>query len=216
MAVSGAYNFGQYRIGPTGIPGTNPQAYQMEIAAPEDDYAVVKITPKDYDPDSSVYYTPMEATLTLSISRKRWYDCFMDFSINRLGDPAHPVGVVYLRGDGAPVPKFVIASRKDAGDEMRLLEIDPDSWDYRVRAPNGSFAQRLTEIANANGIIGRYNSGVYFVTAETANLPVAAAGVLEHWNHPYSDADAVQTYRPFGPNVSYTRYCREGTWSDWN
>jgi hypothetical protein len=112
------------------------------------DYAVVKIDPKEDELDG-VTYLPLEATLTLSIGRKRYYDCFVDVSLNRISDPANPKFVLFLRGDGEKVPIFQIQSRKNSGSYITQAEMNPLDriWRFGDNAgisPEGGWMEKFS------------------------------------------------------------------------
>lgn len=143
----------------TRIPGTDPVAFQWEICNETEDYAVVKIAPKQEELDSAEY-TPAEATLSLLISRNRYYDCFVDLSLNRLSDPAVPVFVQYLRGDGAPVPKWKVAYKDGSDPYKTALDYDPDTGlfvisDYAAITSLGGYAIKMKNRTGSETVKGQ-------------------------------------------------------------
>lgn len=186
---------------------------QLELVSPDKDQAVVTIKPKiGTYPDE----TGTEATLTLYLSQIGNYDLFADISLNHLDDPALPVFVTYLRGDGFRVPKWIVEYKKDSGANASLLECDPDGDDHRFKASQGSVVNKMSETGDPNGLYGVADSGDYYVDGTTTGLPWAENGMLELRVNPYSSAQASQTYQSFVDTAHRAVRCRTaGTWSAW-
>lgn len=206
---SGAY---QFRESP--IPGTSTT--QAEIWAPLYTQAVLRVGPRNDWPDDDYTSYPQESTLTLYLSRKRWYDCFVDLSVNRLFDPDKPVFVQYLRGDGIRVPSWNVEYRKDSGPYAMLLSCDPDGDDHRFIAHQGSVTQKLTEVWNPQALESVTDSGTYYVDGSSPYIPVSENGIVHVFINPYSNSQRVLEYQSFSdPTHRYIQTLSGGSWSTW-
>lgn len=181
----------EHLIRQTLIPGTS--VYQLEAVKPNDDQMIFKIGPRDDWPDSDATSYPSESTLTLYLSRKRWYDCYVDISLNRLSDPAKPKFVTFLRGDGLLVPMWQVQSRKDSGSYVTLLTLDAETGGKLV-VGQGSVLCKMSESGAPGNISAVDATGPYYVDGATAGLPVAQSGLIRHSNNPYAASTRVQEY----------------------
>ena len=137
----GSYQVRESQI--TGSPHT-----QLELWRPESDQAIVRIGPQNDWPDTDSDSYPKEATLTYYCSRKRWYDCFVDVSLNRLADPDVPKFVTFLRGDAMRTPMWQVQSKTDSGPYVTHGEMDPADgiWklgNYAGISPEGGFMRKF-------------------------------------------------------------------------
>ena len=181
----------EHLIRQTLIPGTS--VYQLEAVKPSGDQMIFKVGPCDDWPDSDTTSYPKESTLTLYLSRKRWYDCYVDISLNRLSDPAKPKFVTFLRGDGLLVPMWQVQSRKDSGSYVTLLTLDAETGGKLV-VGQGSVLCKMSESGAPGNISAVDATGPYYVDGATAGLPVAQSGLIRHSNNPYAASTRVQEY----------------------
>lgn len=210
MAVRSTPQTGTYSSRITRIPGTDPLAFQWDIENVGEEYSVVKIS-------ADQYKDPKEATITLYMSRKGWYDCFADISLNRLADPDVPIFVTYLRGDGFRLPVWKVQSRRDSGAYVTHLQMDPEpDGDLRFKSLQASVVQKLTETGDPDGLVAVTDSGAYYVDGTNGDIPVAESGVLEVRINPYSTNSGLQIYRSFSdPAHQYARVRSGGLWGVW-
>lgn len=205
---------GSYQMRTSLIPGT--EEYQLEFWRPGFTQTVVRIGPENDWPDTDGDSYPLETTLTLYLSRKRWYDCFVDLSVNRFADPAVPVYVTFLRGDGIRVPKWLVQYRKDSGAYTALLECDPDGDDHRFKSYQGSVTNKMTELEDPLALAEIHGSGDYYVDGSATGLPVAENGVVEIRLNPYSANQGSAVYQSFTNRTHrYVNVKNGGTWSGW-
>lgn len=191
---------------------------EIEIWRPGYDQAIMRLGPENDWVDTDTTSYPKESTLTLYLSRKRWYDCFADISLNRL-DPEYPDNpnfVIFLRGDGIRVPNFMVQSRKDSGDYETLIECDPDGDDHRFKSLRGSVVCKMSEAGSIDGLYNIEDSGPYYVDGTLSGLPWAENGSLDVRINPYSSSEGQQLYQSF-INTAHraVRALSAGVWSAW-
>lgn len=160
---------------------------------------------------------PLESTITQFLSWKGNYDLYVDVTLNRLADVDVPVyGTMMIATDGQPYPKWFLYRSADYGSTWdRLLEIAPDNGNLRVGC--GSVTCKMQEVGSIGGLSDVGSTGSYYVDGSVSGLPVAEAGVLEHWQNPYSEDQAVQRYQSFvTAGNRYVRVKNSGTWGSWS
>lgn len=207
--------FGSYQIQESAIPGTTET--QIEAWRPGRDIAVMRIGPENDWVDTDFTSYPKEATLTLYLSRKRWYDCFVDLSVNRLADPAKPKFVTFLRGDGFLVPSWNVQYRKDSGAYEDLLTCNPEGDDHRFVAHKGSVAQKLSDIWTPTTSLNLItDSGMYYLDGASPDAPLAENGVITVAFNPYSANEGMMEWQSFVDRTHrYVRVKVGGVWGAW-
>lgn len=204
----------EYRIWEHPITGSDQ--VQLEIWRPGFDQSILRLGPENDWPDDDSTSYPKEATLTFYLSRVRWYDCFVDVSLNRLSDPTKPKFVTFLRGDGLRVPLWQVQYKKDDGSYTTLLECDPDGDDHRFIAKRGSVVYKMSETGAIDGLTHVDDSGDYYVDGSTSGLPWAENGSLSVRINPYATSQGMQVYQSFADTTHRAVRTRTSSvWSAW-
>lgn len=190
---------------------TGTSEYQLDMVYGNGQtQAVVRLTP-DYTGNT----VPLETTISQYLSRRGYYDLYVDTTFNRLGDVNRPVfGSMMVATDGQPLPVWFLHSSTNYGATFqRHMELDPADGMLRLRT--GSVAEKMTELGGINTADATM-SGDFYVDGSATGLPVAENGTLEVRMNPYSADQGSQTYQSFVDRTHrYVRVKNSGTWSPW-